>query len=208
MDKAVNTELFTQVRVAHRLLAAYYQRVHHLLEEVSNHEAFGLEFYSWGPAWFNRPALRTTNTLNKWSWDLLPGVMTDYLFLNGDEKSQKPGDWLLWFHVVSDTAIRDTDISENPLEITTAPENSHSVLRCYITAPRVSLSFDWYHEIWNVTDYPECTVEPESQCIDDENEIYAAGFEVPMELLTADDSVQMLVEKIEKFRKAAISGSA
>lgn len=206
MDQNTSTELFHQVRVAHRLLAAYYQRIHDLIEKVSGNKGFGLEFCSWEPTRFATPARRSTNPLNKWSWDLLPGVQTEYLFFHGDKKEHKVGDWLLAFHVVSDTGVEHEPYAKNPLEISETAEGSESVLRCYVIAPRKSFSGDWYHHVWRVIDgYPKHTDDPVAQCMHAEKEIYGCGFDVPMEALTKDGSAQVLIDRIKLYRDAAIS---
>ncbi len=151
MDSNGSKELFTQVRVAHRLLAAYYEKIHRLMEEVVSHDEFELEFLSWDPMLFVRPALSRVNQLDRYAFDLLPGVDAEYLFIKGQRKLQEPGDWLLAFHFVSDTGLRDEldggKDGENPLDLTSSPEDGKSVLRCYIVAPRKPLEFDWYHDI-------------------------------------------------------------
>jgi hypothetical protein len=207
MDSNESKKLFNQVRIAHRLLAAYYQRLQHLMKEVSNHDEFGLEFYNWSPTRFCRPGRRSANQLNRWAWDLLPGVQTQYLFLHGEKRVQKPGDWLLAFHVISDTGVEHAESAENPLEIAMPPEDGDSLLRCYIVAPRKPLTVDWLHSIWDSIDFPECTDKPVAQCMDDEKQIYACSFEVPIEELTAEGSAQRLVTKVKEYRDTAIHSS-
>ncbi|PID64536.1 MAG: hypothetical protein CR963_00410 [Gammaproteobacteria bacterium] len=191
MDNSESKELFTQVRVAHRLLAVYYQKIHRLMEEVVSHDELELEFLSWDPMLFDRPALSRVNQLDRYAFDLLPGVDTEYLFLRGQRKLQEPGDWLLVFH------------------LTSSPEDGKSVLRCYIVAPRKPLEFDWYHDIWLriCIGYPEITETPEAECMCDESGLYACAFEVSIEQLTDKDAVPMLVKKIKECRDVAV-GSA
>ncbi len=205
MDHNESKELFAQVRVAHRLLAAYYQKIQHLIKEVSGHDELGLEFYYWTPTVFDLPVRRNANQLEKSVWDLLPGIQTGYLFLHGDKNIQNTGDWLLAIYVVSDDGVEDWESAKNPLEMEIAAEDGNSVLRCYILAPRKPLTVNWLHDIWNVIEYPELAEAPMAECMDEENEIYGCGFEVPMDQLTAEGAGEMLVERIKLFRDAVIS---
>ncbi len=207
MDHNESKKLFAQVRVAHRLLAAYYQKIQHLIEEVRSHDELGLEFYTWTPVLFDSPVRRTSNQLERCAWDLLPGINTEYVFLHGDGNFQKIGDWLLAFYVISDTGVEDWESAKNPLEIVIPPEDGDSILGCYVFAPRKSLTVNWHHDIWCVIDLPEPTEdeEPMVQCVHEENEIYGCGFEIPMDQLTAEGAGEMLVERIKLFRDAVIS---
>ena len=207
MNAIANQTLFQQVRVAHRLLASYYSRVNQLIKDVSSDERLGLEFYIWGPTKFNRPCQRSTNVLERWSWDLLPGGFTQYLFLNGSEKlPQQPGEWLLTMCVISDTAVFDEDMKENldADEFDVSAEDSHSVLRCYLVAPHKELNLYWGDQIWNGIEWPECTESPKLQCMNESEQIYACAFETSLEELTAKDSVETLVQKIIEYRDVVL----
>ncbi len=207
MDNIANQTLFQQVRVAHRLLASYYNRVHQLIKDVSSDERLDLKFFVWGPTKFNRPCQRSTNVLDRWSWDLLPGGMTQYLFLHGSEnKPQRPKEWMLAMHVICDTALFDTEMKEDvdAIELTTSAEESHSVLRCYLVAPHKELDLYWADEIWDGIPWPECTESPKSQCMHKERQVYASAFEVPLEKLTTKDSIEPLVQKIIAYRDVVL----
>ncbi|THB72641.1 MAG: hypothetical protein D6B28_05155 [Gammaproteobacteria bacterium] len=207
MDNIANHNLFKQVRIAHRLLASYYSRVHQLIKDVSSDERLGLEFFIWGPTKFNRPCQRGTNVLERWSWDLLPGGFTQYLFLNGSEKKpQQPGEWMLAICVISDTAVFDEEMKENldADEFDVLAEDAHSVLRCYLVAPHKELNLYWADEIWDGIDWPKCTESPEIQCMHDERQVYASAFEMPLEELTAKDCVETLVQKIIEYRDVVL----
>ncbi|MEZ8688757.1 hypothetical protein AB6D53_14095 [Vibrio splendidus] len=53
MNNSQTEGLFTQVRTAHRLLAAYYQRLLPTLEQIAH--SVNTEFYFWHPVRFDKP---------------------------------------------------------------------------------------------------------------------------------------------------------
>ena len=204
MDKAANKTLLSQVRIGHRLLAAYYQRIHQLLRDMSNDERLELEYFSWEPNVYERPPARLSKVLERPAWRLLPGVATSYLFLHGSQKkSQQPGDWLLVLNVVTDDAIEDEE-SENVLDFTVPAEDADSVLRCHIVAPHKASKVDWFHGVWGEVDWPECTEKPTLECMDEKRKIYAVGFEMRLEELMGKGSVEKLVSEIITFRDAVL----
>lgn len=204
MNIAARKALLSQVRVGHRLLASYYQRIHQLLSDMSHDERLELEYFSWEPNVYHRPAPRLSNVLDCWSWDLLPGVATSYFFLHGSEKkAQQPGDWLLVVDVVTDTAVEDEEL-ENALDFAVSAEDAQSVLRCHLIAPHKKSKVDWFHGVWNKIDWPECTENPVLESMDDSTQLYGVGFEVPMEELMGDGGVEILVNKIITFRDAVL----
>lgn len=200
-----NEDLFSQVRVAHRLLAAYYQRINHLIDEITNptHSDLGLGFYFWEPSRFSRPLKRHKNQLTQCSWDLLPGVLTEYVFVYGELGNNQLGDWILRVDVVSDTVVEQSVSVQNPLEINTPPDKGSSVLRFYIVGPRKDASGNWYGKVknnlskFNDADNSEYAYE-HVKCVDDDENIYAYVFQVPMELLpTEEGSASKLVKRIK-----------
>ncbi|PWQ98196.1 hypothetical protein [Leucothrix pacifica] len=207
MDIAAKKALLSQVRVGHRLLASYYQRIHLLLSDMSHDERLELEYFSWEPKVYHRPAPRLSNVLDCWAWDLLPGVATSYFFLHGSEKkAQRPGDWLLVIDVVTDTAVEDEE-SESALDFAVSAEEAQSVVRCHLVAPHKKSKVDWFHSVWGEVDWPECTDTPVLKSIDDNKQFYGVGFEIPMEELMGEDSVEILVDKIITFRDAVLPKS-
>ncbi len=55
-------DLFLQIRTAHRLLAAYYQRLLPTIEQIANE--LDLKFYCWLPSEHEKPGNFSTNILN------------------------------------------------------------------------------------------------------------------------------------------------
>lgn len=202
-----NKDLFTQIRTAHRLVVAYYKRLHQVLSSVG--KAFGMEFFVWEPTEYSRPCRRTTNILASWAWDMAPGVVTEYVFRKaGSDKEQKLGDWLLVLHVISDTAVTNSALigDIDPLELSPSTEDARSVLRCYLVAPRKNLNEYWYDDLWlRVRSRIKCTANPEAQQLDLENDVYGAGFEIDLaelclENLSLDQPPASLIKKIEDYR--------
>jgi hypothetical protein len=195
MSDNSSKDLFSQVREAHRLLAAYYERINHLIEDITIY-GLGLEFYFWEPSRFSRPLKRKKNQLKKWSWDLLPGVLTKYVFVYGELGNKQLGDWILRINVVSDTVVEQSESVQNPLEIKVAPKDGRSVLRFYIIGPRKHVDGNWFGRAQEALGKLEC--DSKVRCIDNEEDnIYACAFEVPMEQLTTEEgSADKLAAKI------------
>lgn len=202
-----NKDLFKQIRTAHRLVVAYYKRLHQMLNSVG--KELGLDFLVWGPTEYERPSRRTGKILESWAWDMAPGVVTEYIFRKGDsDKEQKPGDWLLVLHVISDTAVTNQALAGDidPLELTPTVDVAESVLRCYLVAPRKNLNEYWYEDIWlRACKKIKCTDSLKVQTLDVEHEVYGAGFEIDLaelclENLSLDQPPALLINKIEEYR--------
>ena len=210
MNENSSKELFAQVRIAHRLLAAYYESTHSFIDKISSHKSLDLHFYYWKPSRFARPKNKSKSPLKKFSWDFLPGVLTEYVFLHGVKKDKKLGDWILRINVVSDSSI-ETGPVKNPLEITIPPEEGRSLLRFYIVAPRKHVDGNWYARFnahLKKTDViPESRLEEicvNAKCVDKEDNIYACIFCVSMEEITDEGSAEKLVEKIMDARDSVL----
>lgn len=205
MDLNKNKELLSQIRTAHRLLASYYNRVHQLIRDVSDHDDLNLDYLSWGPTAFAQTPQRSSKVLDRWPWDLLPGVAAQYVFVKSESISCKSiGDWLIAFHVVNDDGIFGEGKTSEALDLHTLVEDAHSVLRCYIIAPHKPSEVKWSH---NSVRRPECTNKPELTRMDDDGYIYAVGFEMPLEELMGEDNVKVLVKKIIEYRDAVLPDS-
>jgi hypothetical protein len=208
MDTIESKGLFIQVRAAHRLLAAYYQRIFQLLTDVTNDERLGLNYYLWEPSDFNRPCQKQTNVFDRSVWDLLPGMNTNYLFHNAkDNNKQQSGEWMLDVCVITDTGIHDTnslELSEDALELKIRPENANTVLRCYFFTAKKETNLNWYDGLWNAYSYEECSDEKTPKCIDEEHQLYTSGFEIPLDELTGENAKELLVERIIQFRDALL----
>jgi len=208
MNNMNSSELFKQVRMSHRIAVAYYKRLFQMLRDVTNDERLGLSFYTWEPSEYGRPCQLQTNVFERWEWNLLPGLSTNYLFFTAkDRNAQAPGEWLIDFHVISDTGVLRENRKDNqdPLELSISVDNAKSVIRCSLMAVSESMSLNWYNDVWKESDYPTFTEKPEIEYIDDDEKIYGCGFELSLEDLTGQDASEILVNKIIEFRDALLS---
>tara|TARA_R110000764_G_scaffold190872_1_gene276142 strand:+ start:13431 stop:14069 length:639 start_codon:yes stop_codon:yes gene_type:complete len=212
MDNIESKELFNQVRSAHRLLAAYYQRIFQLLTDVTGDERLGLNYYLWEPSGFLRPCQKQTNVFNRSAWDLLPGMNTNYLFHNAkDNNKQQSGEWMLDMCVIADTGTHDNqnlDPLEDALALKILPENANSVLRCYFFTAHKETDLNWYDGLWNAYPYEECSDEKTPKCIDEEQQLYTSSFEVSLDELTGENAKELLVEKIMQFKGALLKAES
>jgi len=207
MDITDSKELFLQVRTAHRLVVSYYKRVHQLICDVTNDESLDLDFHTWGPLDFSRPCQRLTNVFDSWEWDFVPGISTGYMFKKlENNKTLQRGDWLLVFHVISDTGISDFGNINNtdPIDLEVSAESARSVLRCYLVALHEPLELEIEDQLWAGLYDIDCVDEPVKAHLHDSWEVYGCCFEVNFENLTEVDAAKKLIEKIVKYRNAIL----
>ncbi|MFT4929385.1 MAG: hypothetical protein ACI8WB_005518 [Phenylobacterium sp.] len=113
-----NDDLFLQIRTAHRLLAAYYQRLLPTLQAIA--DELEMTYLEWKPELFNRPGSTRKNIFEQSQWNLLPAMTTRYLFCQDTLTDKiKVGQYIMDFLVVSDTGI---DFE--------APQRSSTATRC------------------------------------------------------------------------------
>jgi len=151
--------LVGQIRTAHRLSAAFYQRLFSMLAEVSDDQ--DLEFWYWEPSHTSRPCRSTTSPGDNWAWDMLPMFASRHVYRRVRGGGAAQGDVAVMFEVLLDDAFRPDARKRhgvrgepNPL---TLPVGSAlvevGVYRC--TGDDVR-TFD---AIWDETDAPLSSVE-------------------------------------------------
>jgi hypothetical protein len=208
MEELSTDDMFSQIRTAHRLVIAYYKRLYPVLQSTADN--LKLKFYYWTPSRFSRPAQGATNILNGsgWEWDLTPGLMTHFLFHNAkDNNKQAPGEWMLNFHVITDTGVLEENMPDNmdSLDLKLTPEQAESILRVNIFVPTRDTSQNWYSGVWDSCEYPDFK-SPRSVCLlDEENETYGAGFEIPLSRLVEENISDWLADEISTLREKVLS---
>lgn len=206
MDKIESQAMFQQVRVAHRMAVAYYKRLFQLLKEVTNDERLGLNFLAWDTNDFDRPCYKKGNVFESWEWDLLPGISANYVFFSGQNKNeQSEGDWLLDFHVVTDTGVISSDWNKenkDPFELSLTAEDANSVLRIHVLAACQKGELKWFEDLWLNSNDLECTDVPCIEIADDQNSLKGCGFEIALDELTGEDAADKLINRILEYRNA------
>ena len=207
MDELQSQELLKQVRTAHRLVVAYYKRLHIVLKDIGLHSDLGLEFFQWGPTEYLRPCQRRSDVFKSWTWDLAPGISTEYLFQKKQSKDGLiHGDWLLALHVVSDTAVTNENLKGNidPLKLPDVSD-SQSVVRLYLIAPNQNLPNMGFDGLWQKAK-KDITMSDEviGQLLNIDKGIYGAGFEIGLEHLLTDTAVEDVVKRIKEHMGAII----
>jgi len=197
-------DLFLQIRTAHRLLAAYYQRLLPTIEQIANE--LDLKFYSWIPSEFCTPCKFSTNIFDRWQWDLLPANCTRYVFFNAEKKNDiRLGKYMVEFHVISDSGIltenrKSPNNQPDALDLAISPEDAKSVLRVHLYAPYKTREAFWYDGLFDPCSDPVLTHKPEAQKISDNVHSFISGFEIPLIELSAENSVENVTERIKIFR--------
>lgn len=204
-------DLFLQIRTAHRLLAAYYQRLLPTIEEIAN--SLGLKFYVWEPSEFARPSQLSNNLFNRWQWDLLPANCTRYVFIDTESKNSiEVGKCLVVFHVISDTGIlkenwKSTNTQPDGLDLSIGADQAKSVLRVQLYAPYENREAYWHGDLLNKCDMPDLTDNPEAQKVEANVKAFISGFEIPLTELICENAVADIIERIEKYRDQLISSA-
>lgn len=186
-------DLFVQVRTAHRLLAAYYQRLLPTIEQIA-HEA-NTEFYFWTPIKFDRPG---KNPFKKWQWDLLPAAITRYVFKHiSDESKVTLNDYIVEFIVINDSGINDEQCKGQPdaLNLKVNVDESQSILRISIYRAMASIDTGFYDR-WESGRYPDYSTSVDLEL---DNGFVKFGFETPLESLMTESGVASIKETIEHY---------
>ncbi|CAM2928999.1 hypothetical protein [Moritella viscosa] len=186
-------DLFVQVRTAHRLLAAYYQRLLPTIEQIA-HDA-NTEFYFWAPVRFNKPG---RNPFKKWQWDLLPAESTRYVFKHiNDEAKVTISDYIVEFIVINDSGINDEQCKgqPDPLNLKVSVDEAQSILRISIYRAITSVDTGFYDR-WESGRYPDYSTSVDLEL---DNGFVKFGFETPLESLMTESGVASIKETIEHY---------
>lgn len=186
-------ELLTQIRTAHRLLAAYYQRLLPAIEQIA-HEA-NTEFYFWTPTKFNKPG---KNPFKKWQWDLLPAVIARYVFKHVNDLSKvTKNDYIIEFIVISDTGINDEKSNTQPdaLDLNVTVDDAQSILQISIYRATEDVKNGFYDE-WESGRYPNYKSDVG---IELDNKFIKYGFEVPISSLMSESGAVSIKETIMTY---------
>lgn len=186
-------ELLLQVRTAHRLLAAYYQRLHPIIGDLAAQADTVFDF--WTPQLFEKPA--RANPFAKWQWDLLPAAVTRYVFKQVKESSKvTKGDFTLEFLVVNDTGIvkekgkGELDALALPLDV----EHAESIIKVGIYRAAENSDKDYFSQ-WNSVGYPDYQDEASFK---KDKLFVTTGFEFSISLLLTEDGVESVKNRIHK----------
>ncbi|QLE84043.1 hypothetical protein FLM48_02450 [Shewanella sp. Scap07] len=196
MNNSEMDDLFTQIRTAHRLLAAYYQRLLPVIESIAL-EA-DTEFYFWSPHRFSPPGQSNANPFKKWQWDLLPAVVTRYVFKHvNDLKRITKGDYIIEFLVVNDSGIDDEKSKSQPdaLTLKVGVNEARSILKLAVYRAVQDEDSDFYKK-WNSISYSDYSDSIDVQL---DHKFVTAGFEVPLNLLMSDSGVHTVKAKIDQY---------
>lgn len=210
MNNENKDDLFLQIRTAHRLLAAYYQRLLPTIEQIS--KELELDFYVWTPKEFARPSKLTTNPFENWQWDMLPALSTYYVFKNVEDVHKlRIGEFLVEFMVDSDTGVvSDAANGGQPdgLSLPISVEEALSLLKVSIYTPFRDENANWYYKVWNCCQHPKFNDSPLPQIDPDRYPIISCGFELPMSDLLEEDAVRKIASKTREFIDSALTAAS
>jgi hypothetical protein len=198
MNNNETDDLFVQVRTAHRLLAAYYQRLLPTLEQIAHQ--VDTEFYFWRPHGFDTPSRVQGNPFTKWQWDLLPATITRYVFKQVAFASKVThDDYIVEFLVINDTGIHDEKkgrAQPDALKLKIDVKDAQSVLRVGIyRAASDQKTNNGFHELWDKVAYPK--YDGSFEAIMDKG-FLTTGFEVPLTAMMNENGVESIKSQIKK----------
>ncbi|MGB0893367.1 MAG: DUF883 domain-containing protein [Parashewanella sp.] len=198
-------ELLQQVRTAHRLLAAYYQRLLPSIERIATE--LDTKYYFWKPDKFNSPSA-TSNPFIKWKWDLLPAISTLYMFENIDNgKSIKIGDYLVSFSVDSDTSVKVGKTEPDGLELPKSIDTAESLICIGIYTPFTNEQSHWRFDIWEKGAYPDYQdINTPFNCIPDVKgcSIVSCGIKVSISQLMSEKGIEALISRLQELLDDAL----
>ncbi|WP_089138947.1 hypothetical protein [Vibrio rumoiensis] len=197
-------QLFLQIRTAHRLLAAYYQRLLPTIEQIA--KGLELDYCLWQPKDFARPGHRSTNQFDRWHWDLLPALSTYYVFGHFEHSNKViVGEYLVDFLVNSDTGVTKTNSHGEPdaLSLMTSVENAESTLTINVYAPYQAMTGNWANGVWDGCAKANISESPNPQ-LDSKKAVVSNGFTIPLTDLFNDNAVECLIERTQTFIGAAV----
>ena len=132
--------LVEKIQGAHRLAAAFYQRVFPWFDKVA--DEFGCHFSSWRPLYTHRPGVSSTAPSRKWKWYFLPLYVFELNYERvSDSLDEREGGAIgLRFRLLVEDSFkpekRNADGSPNAL---TLPKGE-GVVEVYVLCPDVALS--------------------------------------------------------------------
>lgn len=192
MNNSQTEDLFTQVRTAHRLLAAYYQRLLPTIEQIAHN--VNTEFYFWHPIRFDKPG---RNPFKKWQWDLLPATNTRYVFKQiSCDTAVTLNDYIVEFIVINDSGVNDEEYQAQPdaLNLKVPVNESTSILRISVYRAVANQEGGFYQQ-WESGSYPSYC---DSVEIERDNNFQKYGFEVSLESLLTEEGVESITATIQQ----------
>ena len=99
-----------QVRTAHRICAAYYQRILPLIERAT--EELDLKYERWGSWAFSFPS-RRSSPFQKWEWDQLPMLNPRFTFTGTTDGDSSTG-YLVTVLLVTDSLVTHETKHDQP----------------------------------------------------------------------------------------------
>lgn len=205
MTSHLSDDLFLQVRTAHRLLAAYYQRLLPTIEQIA--KDLDTDYYFWTPKEFDRTCQLTSDPFSRWKWDMLPALSTYYVFKNVKDVNQiRVGEYLVEFMVDSDSGVA-SDIGNgnepDALNLPTSVDDASSILKISIYAPYQDEDKNWYHYLWRSCDFASSTEFPKPQK-DKEMLVVSSAFEIQLSSLLQDNAVDTVVNRVKQYIQATV----
>lgn len=209
MDKNEVENMLAQVRTAHRLVAAYYQRLFPQLEKLF--DGLGLDFYYWGNTEFSSSPRGNHNPLKRWGWDFIPGCNAFFTFLTPGVKGQskgeaRKGDFFVGLHLVTDSALESgsgrhkTEPDALNLDIPTGEAESYLRITVYKATSEEPVS--WWHDIWKQTDWPELSAEPYPEVAEENVPCLFSGFDYSIADFIQTEGVEKLVGLVKAHQEA------
>ncbi|PVZ78033.1 hypothetical protein C9426_35280 [Serratia sp. S1B] len=198
-----DSDIFCQVRQAHRICAAYYQRVLPRINRVA--DKLGAQFIQWTPISFDKPPSKSTVPFEHWGWRFLPLLDVSFTFGKKISTSSNisPLDYILDIRLISDSElslenreeIYGDDIEPDACQLKNSVENSESYLAIYLfSSSRNIRDRNILDRLWR-GDYPKL----DTGIVEQSDDIKRIGFKHSLSVLQNDEDIDILERLIEEY---------
>lgn len=205
METQDKDDLALQIRTAHRLLGAYYQRLLPTIEQVASD--LGYQFYVWSPADFSKPSQLGTHPANKWAWDFLPGAATHYVYYDAESNNKiQTAESLFALTVVSDSALLSTEVSgfgknePDALNLSLPVDEARSFVRVFVFVANGDYERNWNNSVWHGKQHPKHQRAEEAEQFTSVELGEWGDFCVPLTDLMDEEKVSDLLKRIEALK--------
>jgi hypothetical protein len=201
--------MLTQVRTAHRLVAAYYQRIMPQLERVFSE--LDLEFYYWGNTEFDLCPQGHRYPFKRWGWDFLPGLNCHFLFYSPRSADvrrgvTRKGDFFVAIYLYTDDSLHsDSGHKAEPDALNLEGEVANpecSYLQVAVCKATTEDELNWWDDVWNPMQWPEFSTTPKPQSVGDDIACLATAFTYSLADFIQPEGPDKLITMIKKHQKA------
>ncbi|MCL6742280.1 hypothetical protein [Kosakonia sp. R1.Fl] len=188
------THFVIQLQQAHRIVAAFYQRILPLFDNLAS-QAMDADFWYWYPSETSRPCRTFTRPSSSWAWDFLPIFASEHAYKNWDSDTTKKGDETLVFRLWVDDDFRFSSplragkkSQPNPLQL-----DGQGIVEVILVRSLEDSERD-FDNLWNDMPWPALQPEWKQNEVCNLLEVCSKHVSLALLLTEPDDVVQWIKE--------------